>query len=86
MFQSACQNMSGVTNAYTFNMSSNITFDSTNVATLTSGFANMPTWGGQVMWGTNVLVEAIPIPSADINTFAGSTNMPNYSTINANWK
>ena len=86
MFLAACADMTGVTNAYTFNMSSNITFDSTNVATLASGFANMPKWGGQVMWGTNVLVEAIPIPSADINTFAGSTNMPNYSTINANWK
>ena len=86
MFYSACNSMSGVTNAYTFNMSSNITFDSTNVATLAYGFATMPKWGGQVMWGTNVLVEAIPIPSADINTFAGSTNMPNYATINANWK
>ena len=85
-FRYACYFMSGVTNAYTFNMSSNITFDSTNVVTLTAGFANMPKWGGQVMWGTNVLVEAIPIPSADIDTFQGSTNMPNYSTINANWK
>jgi len=87
MFYAACQNMSGVTNAYVFNLGAGITFDSTNVVTaLTSAFRNMPSWGGQVMWGTNVLVEAIPIPNANTDTFLDSTNMPNYATINANWK
>ena len=87
MFRYACSGMSGVTNAYVFNLGAGITFDSTNVVTaLTSAFRNMPSWGGQVMWGANVLVEAIPIPNANTDTFLGSINMPNYATINANWK
>lgn len=86
MVASACYNMRSVTNAYVFNLGSGIAFDSTNVFQLNAAWRDMPSWGGQVKWGTNVLVEAIPIPNADINTFANSTNMPNYATINANWK
>ena len=85
MFNSACGGMSSVTNAYTFNMSSNITWTSANVGNLNTAFANMPNWGGEVMWGTNVLALTIT-PDSQINTFTGSTNMPNYSIIDGNWK
>ena len=85
MFNSACGGMSSVTNAYTFNMSSNITWTSANVGNLNTAFANMPNWGGEVMWGTNVLALEIT-PDSQINTFTGSTNMPNYSIIDGNWK
>ncbi len=85
MFTAAFQNMSSVTNAYTFNMSSNITWTSANVIGLDSTFANMPNWGGEVMWGTNVLALTIT-PDSQANTFTGSTNMPNYSIIDGNWK
>ena len=86
MFQNACFGMSGVTNAYVFTFSSNITFTAANVNTVNSGWYNMSNWKGQVLWGTNVLALAIPIPDVDINAFAGCVNMPNYGVIHANWK
>ena len=85
-FSYACYGMSGVTGAYNFQFGAGITFTSNNVSTLTSGFRNMSLWTGQVMWGTNVLVEAIPIPATNIDTFQNCNLMPNWATINANWK
>jgi hypothetical protein len=86
MFRDACNDMSGVTNAYTFTFSSNITFTAANVNTVTRSWYNMSNWKGQVLWGTNVLALAIPIPNADNNAFGGCINMPNYGVIHANWK
>lgn len=86
MFANACNGMSGVTNAYVFTFSSNITFTAANVTTVTDGWRNMSNWKGQVLWGTNVLALAIPIPDADNNAFVGCVNMPNYGVIHGNWK
>lgn len=86
MFTRACTGMSSVTNAYVFTFSSNITFTAANVNTVTRGWNNMSNWKGQVLWGTNVLALAIPIPDVANSAFAGCVNMPNYEVIHANWK
>jgi hypothetical protein len=52
---------------------------------LSSAWRNMPLWGGQVFWGTNV-IHTVLTPTNDINSFASSTNVPGYATMNANWK
>ena len=91
MFYAACYNMSGATNAYTFAISSNVTFDAVNVGTsatvgpLASAWRGMVNWPGTVMWGTNVLFSAIA-PSNRIYSIEGSTNVPGYAGFDANWK
>jgi len=77
--------MSGITSG-DITVGSGITLDNSNiVGQLTSAFQNMTAWTGQVYWGTNV-IHTVLTPASDINTFAGDVNMPDYATINANWK
>jgi hypothetical protein len=71
-----------------FNMSSNITFTSNNIAlSMPSAFANMTKWTGTVYWGSSRIYDAIPNPATDANVFQNSTNVPGYSTtMQSNWK
>jgi hypothetical protein len=87
MLNQSCYNMSSVV-AGDFNISSNITFTSNNIASSMSyAFANMTKWTGTVYWGTNRIYEAIPNPATDADTFANSTNVPGYfTTMGGNWK
>jgi hypothetical protein len=86
MFYYACASMSGVTNSYVFNISSNVTLTANNVA---SSFSNacrdMSKWTGTVMWGTNVLFEAIT-PAVRTYTIQNCTQIPGYAGFAANWK
>jgi hypothetical protein len=82
---SACEGMTGMASG-DFNISSNITLTGTNiVGTMPSAWRSMPSWNGQVYFGTAV-IHTVMTPVSDQNTFRDSTNMPSYSTINANWK
>jgi hypothetical protein len=86
MFNQACQNMSGLL-AGDFNISSNITFATNNIATtMPSAFAGMTKWTGTVYWGVSRIYDAITNPVTDANTFQNSTNVPGYTTMGANWK
>jgi hypothetical protein len=86
MLYQTCQNMSGVT-AGDFNMSSNITFATTNIASsMTNAFAGMTKWTGTVYWGTNRIYDAITNPATSAKVFLNSTNVPGYATMGANWK
>jgi hypothetical protein len=86
MFYAACFGMSGVV-AGDFNMSSNITFATTNIASsIPSAFASMTKWTGTVYWGASRIYDAIPNPATDANVFQNSTNVPGYATMGANWK
>jgi hypothetical protein len=86
MLQQTCQNMSGVT-AGDINISSNITFATTNIASsMTNAFAGMTKWTGTVYWGTNRIYDAITNPATSARVFLNSTNVPGYATMGANWK
>ncbi len=86
MFFQACFNMSGVTNSYVFNISSNVTLTANNVGSpFSSAFRDMSKWTGTVMWGTNVLFEAI-IPATRTYTIQNCTQIPGYDSFHANWK
>jgi hypothetical protein len=87
MFYFACYGMSSVI-AGDFNISSNVTFATTNIASsMASAFANMTKWTGTVYWGTSRIYDAIPNPATDANTFQNSTNVPDYSTtMQSNWR
>jgi hypothetical protein len=86
MFQQACNGMSGLLSG-NFNMSSNITFTTNNIASsMPSAFAGMTQWTGTVYWGTNRIYNAITNPSAGAFVFQNSTNVPGYTTMGANWK
>jgi hypothetical protein len=85
MYNNACYGMSKVTSG-DFQISTNVSLTDGNiVGPLTDAWRNMPRWGGQVFWGTNV-IHTVLTPTNDINAFAGSTSVPGYSTMNANWK
>jgi hypothetical protein len=71
-----------------FVIGSGITLTDANISTgdpLTSMFSGNADWTGQCFWGTNV-IHTVLTPTADINTFSGCVDMPDYDTINANWK
>jgi hypothetical protein len=86
MFYAACFGMSSVA-AGDFNMSSNITFATTNItSSMASAFANMTKWTGTVYWGSSRIYDAITNPATDANVFQNSTNVPGYTTMGANWK
>jgi hypothetical protein len=86
MFYQACNGMSGLL-AGNFNMSSNITFVTTNIASsMPSAFAGMTKWTGTVYWGTSRIYDAITNPATDANVFQNSTNVPGYTTMGGNWK
>jgi hypothetical protein len=71
-----------------FTIGSGITLTEANISAnnpLTSMFSGNADWTGQCFWGTNV-IHAVLTPTADINTFSGCVEMPDYDTINANWK
>jgi hypothetical protein len=86
MFNFACYNMSSVT-AGDFNMSSNITFTSNNIASsMSSAFASMTKWTGTVYWGTSRIYDAITNPATDANVFQNSTNVPGHAAMGGNWK
>ena len=85
MYGFACQNMAKITSG-DFNISTNVTLSNANiVGPLSSAWRDMAEWTGQVYWGTNV-IHTVLTPDSDINTFSGSTKMPSYATIHANWK
>jgi hypothetical protein len=85
MFYEACYNMSDITSG-DFNISSNVTLTDANiVGPLTAAWRGMSDWTGQVYWGTNV-IHTVLTPDSDIDTFLDSVNMPDYATIDANWK
>jgi hypothetical protein len=86
MLSQSCQNMTNVL-AGDFNMSSNITFATTNIASsMTNAFAGMTKWTGTVYWGTNRIYDAITNPATSAKVFLNSTNVPGYATMGANWK
>ena len=86
MFQLACAGMSGVTNSYVFHISSNVTLTANNVnGSFNNAFNDMSKWTGTVMWGTNVLFEAIT-PATRISTIQGCTQIPGYDGFHENWK
>jgi hypothetical protein len=85
MYLIACQGMANITSG-DFQISTNVSLTDGNIiGPLTSAWRDMPRWGGQVFWGTNV-IHTVLTPTSDINAFAGSTNVPGFSTMNANWK
>jgi hypothetical protein len=85
MYANSCYGMSKITSG-DFQISTNVSLTDGNiVGPLSSAWRNMPAWGGQVFWGTNV-IHTVLTPTNDINAFAGSTNVPGFSTMNANWK
>jgi hypothetical protein len=86
MIQQTFQNCSGIV-AGDYNISSNVTFTSNNIASsMPSAFAGMTKWTGTVYWGTNRIYEAITNPATDANTFQNSTLVPGYGTMGGNWK
>ena len=86
MFYGACYNMSGVTNSYVFNISSNVALTANNVTgPFNNAFEGMSKWTGTVMWGTNVLFEAIT-PAERTRTILNCTQIPGYAGFDANWK
>jgi hypothetical protein len=70
-----------------FNISSNITFTSNNIAlSMPSAFAIMSKWTGTVYWGSSRIYDAITNPATDANVFQSSTLVPGYTNMGANWK
>ena len=87
MFYQACYNMTGVTNGNVY-VGAGVTLTTTNLtstACLTSTMQGASRWTGQMYWGTNV-IHTVITPTNDLDTFAGCVLMPDYATINANWK
>jgi hypothetical protein len=71
-----------------FVIGSGITLTDANISTgnpLLFMFSGNADWTGQCFWGTNV-IHAVLTPTAAIDTFTGCTSMPDYDTIDANWK
>jgi hypothetical protein len=85
MFNLACRGMAKITSG-DFVISTNVTLSNANiVGPLTDAWRGMAEWTGQVYWGTNV-IHTVLTPDSRITTFLDSTKMPDYATINANWK
>ena len=71
-----------------FTIGAGITLTDANISTgapLTLMFDSNTDWTGQLYWGTNV-IHTVLTPTNDIGTFSGCTSMPDYSTIDSNWK
>jgi hypothetical protein len=86
MLDRSLNGMSGLI-AGDFNLSSNITFATNNIASsMPSAFAGMTKWTGTVYWGASRIYDAITNPASDANVFLNSTNVPGYTTMGANWK
>jgi hypothetical protein len=86
MLYYTCYGMSGLVSG-DFNMSSNITFATTNItASMPFAFAGMTKWTGTVYWGTARIYDAITNPATDGNVFQNSTLVPGYTNMGANWK
>jgi hypothetical protein len=85
MYVNACIGMSKISSG-DIQISTNVSLTDGNiVGPLNSAWRNMTLWSGQVFWGTNV-IHTVLTPTNDINAFASSTNVPGYSSMNANWK
>jgi hypothetical protein len=88
MFYFACNGMSKIESG-DFAISTNVTLTAANIAGTTgplgSAWRNMAKWTGQVYWGTNVIHHVLT-PDTDTDAFLGNVLMPEYDTINANWK
>ena len=85
MFRYACYNMSGVTSGDIV-IGAGITLTSANVVgPLSNMFSGAANWTGQLYWGSDV-IHTVLTPDSDIDTFAGCTSMPDFATIDANWK
>jgi len=71
-----------------FVIGSGITLTDANISTddpLSFMFRDNANWTGELYWGTNV-IHTVLTPTNDIGTFEGCVSMPDYGTINANWK
>ena len=86
LFSETFGGLVNVTNNFYWLLGSDITFTSNNVNALVAAFSGCGKWTGRVMWGTNAIVDAIPVPAADNNAFRYCTNSYNYATIDAKWK
>jgi hypothetical protein len=85
MYNNSCYGMANITSG-DIQISTNVSLTDGNiVGPLTGAWRDMPRWGGQVFWGTNA-IHTVLTPTNDINAFAGSTSVPGYSSMNANWK
>jgi hypothetical protein len=88
MFRLACYGMSKIESG-DFAISTNVTLTAANIAgtagPLGSAWRNMAKWTGQVYWGTNVIHHVLT-PDTDTDAFRDSVLMPEYDTIDANWK
>jgi len=87
MFNTACRNMSSITGG-NINIGTNITMTTANLDTdnwLDFTMYGCSSWTGQMYYGTSV-IHTVITPTNDLNTFNGCTSMPDYGTINANWK
>jgi hypothetical protein len=86
MLEYACNGMSGLVSG-DFNISSNVTFATTNItSSMQYAFGSMTKWTGTVYWGTNRIYDAITNPATDANVFANSTLVPGYTNMGVNWK
>jgi hypothetical protein len=86
MYNQACYTMSGIVSG-DFNMSSNITFATTNItSSMAYAFGGMTKWTGTVYWGSSRIYDAITNPATDANTFVNSTLVPGHATMGSNWK
>jgi hypothetical protein len=86
MLEYACNGMTGLV-AGDFNISSNVTFATTNItSSMSYAFGSMTKWTGTVYWGTNRIYDAITNPATRAYVFQNSTNVPGYTTMGSNWK
>jgi hypothetical protein len=86
MLNYTCNGMSGLASG-DFNISSNVTFATTNItSSMPYAFGSMTKWTGTVYWGTNRIYDAITNPATDANVFQNSTLVPGYTNMGVNWK
>jgi len=85
MFRFACADMARVTGGDIV-IGSGVTLTDANiVGPLHGAMKGMTAWTGQMHWGSDV-IHTVLTPTSDNDTFQGCVNMPDYATINANWK
>ena len=84
-FKGATYGMSNIQGGNIY-FSSDISFTSANVNSITQIMAFNTKWTGTVFWGDTPITTAIPTPDTRNYAFVGCTLKPNYATIHANWK
>ena len=87
MLKYACNGMSSLSGGNMY-VGTNITMTTTNLSTLDwldYTMSGCSSWTGQMYYGAAV-IHTVITPTNDLNTFENCVNMPDYGTINANWK